>query len=183
MAVATDEGIQLIEGTADGEWTQKLLDTRLAVGVTDSASLPDGSLAITSTRSSGAVLTMIAPDGSVKWEKVFGQGEFAEGQAVAYNAGRNELLLGGSYRGSNGGTQRTWIIATDLDGNQTWELVREPVDFDIDGNVASARDNQGPGITDIAVQPDGSFIATGQTSNLSYFVVSADDCSSRGVTP
>jgi hypothetical protein len=176
MLASTEEGIQLIDSTLDGELTQWPIDSTLALTLTDSATLPDGRLAIASTRSSGAVLTVVASNGAVLWEKLFGQGTSAEGFAVAYNAGRNELLLGGSYRGTDGGTMRTWMVAADMDGNQTWEMVRTPIDFNIDGYATATGDGQGPPITDIAVQPDGSFIATGETSNLSYFAVSADDC-------
>jgi hypothetical protein len=180
VVFATDDGIQLIESTLDGEWTQKQLDPPRALDISDSAALPDGRLVIASPESSGAVLMMIGADGSVQWEKLFGEGEGAQPDAVAYNAGRNEILLGGSYRGSGAGTPPTWIIATDLEGHQTWELRRTPVDDHLDGFLKSIRGNQGPAIWDIAVQTDGSFIATGQTANLTYFMVSADDCGGAG---
>jgi hypothetical protein len=44
VLVSTDEGIQLIQSTFDGEWTQKQLDTTLALGVADVAALSDGRL-------------------------------------------------------------------------------------------------------------------------------------------
>ena len=171
--LVTDAGVTLLESTLDGVMTEHLLDLKLALWPSDSVALPDGRLVTASTRASGAVLSMITADGRVEWEKVYRQGQ---GEAVAYNAARNEILLGGSYRGSDNLTLRTWIVATDLDGNQTWELVRAPIEINIDGKISSSSTTKGPPITDIAVRPDGSFIATCQTPNLSFFLVGAEPC-------
>ncbi len=177
FVASTDQGIDLIESSLDGVTTQRVLDTTLTLHINDIAALPDGRLLLASTRSPNAVLTMVAADGSVQWEKVYGDGQYAVGDAVAYNAARHEILLGGRYGGANDGDgERTWIVATDLEGNQTWRLVRLPIHTNIDGDVSSASADRGPPITDIAPRPDGSFIATGSSSNLSFFLVGADSC-------
>ncbi len=170
------DAITWIETAFTGTTSTRRLDTTLALDPQDAVALPDGRLAIASSRQANAVMTMVSPDGSVEWEKTYGGGQDANPQTISYNRARDEILLGGDYRGADGGTSRTWIIATDLDGNQTWQLVRAPMAENLDGQVAAATRGRGPMISDIATQPDGSFIAPCWTTDLSFFIVGADAC-------
>lgn len=89
---------------------------------------------------------------------------------------RAEIVLGGDHRGDDGGTIGTWIVATDLDGNQTWQLTREPLQMAGDDVKRVAR-GRGPSISDLAVRPDGLILAQGRSSfQLLFLLLDTGSC-------
>ncbi len=177
FVVPSTEGLVMIRSDLDGEFDSQLLDTTLAGYPSGSVALPDGRLAIGSTWAPGAVLSVLNADGSVAWENKYGSAQDAEVAAIAYDATRNELLLGGAYRGNDHGTQRTWMIASDLDGNQTFEMTRKPQSTFGDGEIEEIFADRGPAIRGIAVSPSGQIAALGWTSRqLTYFLIEPGTC-------
>ncbi len=176
LVVPSNQGLVMIRSDLDGAFESMVLDTSLAQYPSGIVALPDERIAIASSRAPGAVLTVLNADGSVAGEKVYGRPQDAEARAVAFDATRNELLLGGSYRGDDNGTQRTWLIATDLDGNQTFEMTRKPLSSE-DIHASDITEGRGPEIEHIAVSPSGQILALGSTtSQLTYFLIDSQSC-------
>jgi hypothetical protein len=178
LVVGTRDGLLLLSGSLDGaEEPPRLLDTRLALSLVGVAALPDGRLAVLSERD-GAVVTMVGADGLVLWEKAYGRDHGVEPFGIATNAARSELLLSGSSRGTDFGTQRTWLMATDFAGETTWSLERAPMALEgTDGNVREVDVTQGPAVLGLAIAPDGTAVGAGYTGfELTYFTLGSEVC-------
>lgn len=178
LATGTADGVLLISSDLNGESEQQLiLDTRLALVPVGVAALPDGRLAILSNRD-GAVVTMIDAEGDVLWEKSYGREHGAEAFGIAANGARREILVSGSTRGQGLTSQRTWLTATDFDGEPTWSLERRPMDLvGPDGNVEKVTNAQGPAVLGLAVAPDGTVLGAGYTGfQLTYFALGTEAC-------
>ncbi len=177
IVVPSNQGLVMIRSDLDGAFESTVLETSLALYPSGIVALPDERIAIASSRAPGAVLSVLNADGSVAWEKVYGAPQDAEANAVAYDPTRNELVLGGSYRGDDNGTQRTWLIATDLDGNQTFEMTRQPQSTYGDGEASEVEAGRGPGIDHLAVSPGGQILAVADTTfQLMYFLIGPEAC-------
>lgn len=178
LVVQTRAGYVLITSDWDGESPQQtVLETRLAGGLIQSEALPDGRLAILSLRG-GGVLTLVDPDGLVLSEHSYGRLQNAQPRALVLDAGREELIMGGSFRGDDEGQQRTWMVGVDLQGMQRWSITRDPIDLHYpDGNIDHVAPGQGPDVTDLAISPNGRMLAPGSSSfELSYFIVDPEGC-------
>jgi hypothetical protein len=174
----TTKGLVMIAADNLGVLSTQLLDTTLALYLGGVTALPKDRLAIASSRTPGAILTIVEADGTVVWEKSYGRNEDAGSSGVAYDATRGQIVISGSYRGPDRGSPRTWMIATDLDGEQQWELTRLPQEYKgADGLVASVSPDRGPDLRDVIVGADGTLVALGWTTfDLSFFVVGTDAC-------
>jgi hypothetical protein len=160
----------------EGELTEQVLATRSYLqGV---VALPGERFATASSRAAGAVVSVFETDGALVWEQTYGRETHAEPSGIAYDPTREQIVVPGSYRGADGGRTRTWMITTDLDGNQQWEMTRLPQETKgVDGQVASVSPNRGPELRGVSVGPDGTLVAPGQTSvDLTFFVVGPDAC-------
>lgn len=176
LVVQSKDGLVMIRGDLDGASETMLLDTQQALILEDIVALPEERLAIASTRAPGAVLTVVAPDGTVEWEKTFDYETGAEATAIAYDAVADEVVLAGSHRGSDGGQSRTWMVATDRQGNQIWKMTRGPEHVDGD-RVEGISPDKGPDINDVAVGPDGRIFALAyMAEDIEYFVIEPNAC-------
>jgi hypothetical protein len=163
----------MIRGALDGTYQISRLEPPLEQFglVTDMVALPDGRVAVGAT---GAIVTVIGADGTVEWEKTYADGQEPWAESIAYDAARNELVVGGHFEREG---LPTWMIALDLQGNQTWELTREPQITLGDGEVNEISPTRGPSILDVAVSPSGAMLALGSTeSQLTYFSFGTESC-------
>lgn len=179
VVVPTEDGIRVVVGRPDGTTDDMALDTTLAGGVSGVTALPTGRFAVASygKAQGGAVIAVIEADGSVAWEQVYEKAGSAAPSAIAYDSKRKQIVLAGDYR-ADGDEARTWMIATDLEGEQQWQLVRDPQrsgseDAHIDGVAAG----EGPTVAGLAIDPDGNIVAPAQsTFELSFFVIRGGVC-------
>ncbi|MES1187100.1 MAG: hypothetical protein ABUL60_25010 [Myxococcales bacterium] len=175
IAVATTDGVKLIFGGLDGTSEVRALDTTVA-DVRSLVALPDGGLALAGNDATGRPdIALLNPDGSLVWERSYGFIDAHGGgtwlDAFAFNAARNELVVVGSV-GSG-----SWMLALDLAGEPVWQLERAPSPTNIDGDVLRVEAGEGPELTDVAVAPDGSLLATGFSNRgLVTFMVGAGSC-------
>jgi hypothetical protein len=178
LVVQSQAGLVLITSDWEGQGQeQTLLETRLTGGLVGTEVLPDGRLAILSGRAA-AVLTLVDSDGSVLFEQIYGRLQSAQPEALAYHAEREELIIGGSFRGDDQGSERTWIIGVDLEGTERWSITRKPLGRLGSGEtIQNLQVTQGPAVTDLAIAPNGRFLASGSSrSDLSYFIIDPEGC-------
>jgi hypothetical protein len=100
FVLETTEGLMLVSTDLEGESTSRALDTKLAFDLRGAVGLPDGRLAVVSSRQA-AILTMVDAEGEVLWEKSYGRSRIASPYGVIYNASREELLLAGAAMGAS----------------------------------------------------------------------------------
>jgi hypothetical protein len=173
LTVPSPNGLVLVSSDLDGAFHSQVLDTELALLPIGIAALPDGRIALASN-DSGAVLTIVNADGSVAWEKRYSH---TRTNAVAYDPTRDEIVLVGAYLGGNGAPQRTWMIATDLEGNQTFQLEREPQELQgPNGLVGELDPDTGPALMGVTVNDTGRILATSDSNELMYFLVGPEAC-------
>lgn len=143
----------------------------------DAVALPDDRLAILSDRQS-AIVTLIDADGTVLWEKGFGPQHLSQAGALAFNAERDEILVGGNTRGQDFSESGTWLFAANTDGEQIWSIEREGLDVGgTDGVIGEVDATRGPYVVNLAVAPDGSALAAGAAGDqLSYFQLGNGAC-------
>jgi outer membrane protein assembly factor BamB len=178
VITTTWRGWVMVTASDSGDLVETVLDTKLALEPQDSVPLPGDRLAIASSSYDGlgTVVTVIASDGQVLWEQTYAAAQDAMARTIAYDPHRQQILFAGSYRGDDLGGTRTWMIATDLEGKQQWELTRLPPEVDIDGNFTSLSANRGPRLHDVIVGADGRLLAIGDAPELSLFVVGSEQC-------
>jgi hypothetical protein len=178
VVLPTADALVLVTATADGELEQRPLQTTLALGFAGVAALAEGALAIASNRDAGAILSLVDVDGNVTGETSYGREDFAAAAGVSYDPTRDEIVIAGYNRGPKGGTVRTWMIATDRNGQQHWQLTRKPMELGgIDGNVISISADRGPDLQNVVVADDGTLLATGSTAfDLSFMIVGGPGC-------
>jgi hypothetical protein len=175
--IQSELGLLVVATNLDGQdEARQLLDTRLALGLVGVAPLPDGRLAIASNRN-GAVLTMVGSEGQVLWERVYDRDQRASVQAIMFNPSRDELLLSGT-QWTEGGFG-SWLLATDLDGEQTWRMTRKPMARapGQDGDYVTVNPGRGPGLLGLVASPDGTVLATGDSQmHLCFFTIAPGAC-------
>ena len=180
IIVAADAS-SLVVGDLDSSYQIVPLQTSLT-SLVSAAMLPNGRLALVghvgdNIGGRGQVhMTMLELDGTVVWERDYGtgvdRGRTHVANGLVFNTARGELTLAG-----NNQLYGSWLLATTLDGEPTWELNRKQNPTNIDGEVWSVAADKGPILDDLAVSPDGTLLATGSsTQGLVYFVVGAGSC-------
>ncbi|MES1187099.1 MAG: hypothetical protein ABUL60_25005 [Myxococcales bacterium] len=179
FVVQSEQGLLVFSSELDGEDSlEQVLDTRLALGLVGVAPLPDGRLAIASNRNA-AVLTMVDSEGQVLWEKTYDGDLQAHVEAITYNATENELVLSGALWSYGESWFRSWLLATDLDGEQTWRMERQPMARAPrqDGDYVTVEPGRGPGLLGLAASPDGSVLVTGNSQmHLCFFTITPGAC-------
>jgi hypothetical protein len=177
--VQSEAGLLVLSSDLDGqEQLEQVLDTRLALGLIGVVTLPDGRLAIASNRNA-AVLTIVDSEGQLLWEKTYDRDENVRVEGIVYNATRGELVLSGSSRDSGQSSMRTWMMAIDLDGEQTWRLEKEPMARAPrqDGDYVTVEPGRGPPLLGLSALQDGSVLALGASQmHLCYFTVAPGVC-------
>lgn len=178
FVVQSEQGLLVLSSDLTGENPlQQLLDTRLALGLVGVAPLPDGRLAIASNRNA-AVLTMVDSEGQVLWEKTYDRDQQAHVAGVTYSRTRKELVLSGALW-SEGEGSSSWMLATDLDGEQSWRMERAPMARAAgqDGDHVTVEPGRGPGLLGLAASPDGSVLVAGDSqTHLCFFTITPGAC-------
>lgn len=167
LVATADSGVLLITSGLDGEFTEHVVESQLAVWVGDAVALPDGNVAIVSGRAYAAVVTVVTTTGELVWEASYGGLQQARAEAIAHNAAREEIVIGGAFRGDDLGWKRTWMIGLGLDGEPRWEYSRPPSE---DANLS-------PTIQDLLVGPQGQLVGLGfGEADLTYVIVGPGTC-------
>jgi hypothetical protein len=71
------------------------------------------------------------------------------------------------------------MLATDLDGEQTWRMERQPMAWapHQDGDYVTVEPGRGPGLLGLAASPDGSVLVTGNSQmHLCFFTITPGAC-------
>ncbi|HTN85602.1 MAG TPA: hypothetical protein VL242_18010, partial [Sorangium sp.] len=127
----------------------------------DIAALPDGRIAIVALSREQSRLILLDAEGRVLWQKTYEPELDTALNALAYDPSAGLLHLAGATRGTDGGTQRMWLLSVDTDGVLRWEY---------EGEVGTPS-----WINTVAALPGGGFAAAG-FGDLSYAVVRPDAC-------
>jgi hypothetical protein len=147
------------------EQTEPVFDRVLEeVGVAwpqDIAVLPDGRIAIVALSPQHSHVILLDAEGSVLWQKTYAPELDTELHALAYDPSTGLLHLAGATRGTDGGTQRMWLLSVDTDGALRWEY---------EGEVGTPS-----AINSVVALPGGGFAAAG-FHDFFYAVVRPDAC-------
>jgi len=172
IAVTTKDGGRVIFGSLDGDKEVRALEVDLTT-FAHVVALPEGRFALVSDDSHVAVLDAA---GGLVWQRDYANktGEFEQNytHGLAFNVARQELVLVGGGGNSRDGS---WMQALDLDGNPTWELSLLPQVWPGEGNPPLSS-GHGPRLSDVAVGPDGSLLATGTPGDFVYLWVGGGSC-------
>ncbi|XXX78738.1 hypothetical protein WMF30_08175 [Sorangium sp. So ce134] len=127
----------------------------------DITALPDGRIAIAANSIGQSHAIMLDADGTVLWSRTYHPELDNELHAISYDPSTGLLHLAGTTRGTDGGTQRTWLLSVDTDGEMRWEY---------EGDVGTPT-----GINAVAALPGGGFAAAG-FADFVYAVVRPEPC-------
>ncbi|WP_437654264.1 hypothetical protein [Sorangium sp. So ce1182] len=127
----------------------------------DIAALPDGRIAVVALSHEQSRTILLDAGGSVLWQKTYEPELDTALNALAHDPSTGLLHLAGATRGTDGGTQRMWLLSVDTDGAVRWEH---------EGEVGTPS-----GINTVAALPGGGFAAAG-FGGFSYAVVRPDAC-------
>ncbi|WP_438018289.1 hypothetical protein WMF18_04050 [Sorangium sp. So ce315] len=130
----------------------------------DIAVLPDGRMAIVALSHDSldrSHVILLDAGGSVLWHETYEPELDNQLNALAYDPSTDLLHLAGATRGTDGGTQRMWLLSVTTEGALRWEY---------EGDVGT------PTLMNtIAALPGGGFAAAG-FGDFSYVVVRPDAC-------
>ncbi|WP_437877158.1 hypothetical protein [Sorangium sp. So ce513] len=127
----------------------------------DIAVLPDGRMAIVALSLDRNHVILLDPEGSVLWHETYEPELDNELNAIAYDPSADLLHLAGTTRGTDGGTQRMWLLSVTTDGALRWEY---------EGDVGTPTM-----MNTITALPGGGFAAAG-FADFAYAVVRPDAC-------